>query len=61
MNAMSDTSRIAVVLGAVMVPLLVLALVVGSSGVLIVAIVLALVALFFAGRALGHDAFRPPS
>lgn len=57
---MSDSNRIAVVLGAVMVPLLVLALAVGSAGVLVVAIVLALVALFFAGRALGRDAFRPP-
>jgi len=58
---MSDTNRIAVVLGALMVPLLALAIIVGSSGILIVAIVLALVALFFAGRALGCETFRPPS
>jgi len=58
---MSDTNRIAVVLGALMVPLLVLAIIVGSSGILIVAIVLALVALFLAGRALGRETFRPPS
>jgi len=44
-----------------MVPLLVLAIIVGSSGILIVAIVLALVALFLAGRALGRETFRPPS
>ena len=58
---MSDSHRIAVVMGELMIPLLVLDIVVGSSGVLIVAIVLALVALFLAGRALGRGAFRPPS
>ena len=51
---MSDTSQIAVIMGGLVVPLLALAVVLGSTPVLIVVIAFALVALFFAGRALGR-------
>lgn len=50
---MSDSSHIAAILAGLIVPLLALGIVLGSTAVLIPIIALALVALFIAGRAMG--------
>lgn len=56
----SNSNTVAAIIAGLMVPLLAMAIVVGSSAVLVPIIVLALVALFLAGRALGRQSLRPP-
>ena len=51
---MSDSSRIAVILAGLIVPLLALGIALGSTVLLIPVIALALVAFFVAGRAIGR-------
>lgn len=51
---MSDSKHIAAILGGLVVPLLALGIALGSTVVLIPVIALALVALYFAGRAIGQ-------